>query len=181
MPCESAYLTSVRKQFLTYKDLGDKAIARLTIEELLYQPDPGSNSIAIIIRHLHGNMKSRFTDFLTEDGEKPWRDRENEFLVPEATMQKAELAGLWEEGWACLLQAIDQLQPGQLLNTIYIRYEPHLVIDAFNRQLAHYASHVGQIVYLAKLILGPKWESLSIAKGESARFNTVMAKKFKPG
>jgi hypothetical protein len=181
MLCETAYLASVRKQFITYKALGDKAIARLNEEELLYQPEQGSNSIAIIIRHLHGNMKSRFTNFLTEDGEKPWRERESEFLSPGTTIQKDDLVSLWEEGWACLLQAIDQVQPEQLMSTVYIRHEPHLAIDAFNRQLAHYASHVGQIVYLAKLILGPQWESLSIAKGESAKFNVLMAKKFKAG
>lgn len=179
MPVETAYLNSVRKQFLVYKKLGDSAIAQLNEAELEYQPNSSSNSIATIIRHLNGNMKSRFTNFLTEDGEKPWRNRDKEFLSPGGYYPAGEIVNLWEEGWTCVVAAIDQMEPGQLLETITIRHEPHLAIDAINRQLAHYASHVGQIVYLAKMIRGKEWVTLSIPIGESTQFNLDMSKKFK--
>ena len=178
MPVETAYLNSVRKQFLAYKKLGDSAIAQLNGAELEYQPNPSSNSIATIIRHLNGNMKSRFTNFLTEDGEKPWRNRDKEFLSPAGYYPAGEIVNLWEEGWTCVIDAIDKMAPEQLLETVTIRHEPHLAIDAINRQLAHYSSHVGQIVYLAKMIKGKDWVTLSIPVGESAQFNIDMSKIF---
>jgi hypothetical protein len=176
MSFEVAYIRSIRSHFLAYKALGENAMAQLDVSDLFYEPAPGSNSIAIIVRHLHGNMKSRFTNFITEDGEKPWRQREEEFQSPAGYYP----AGDWEAGWECLFQAIDSLEPSQLIHTVTIRQEPHLVLDALNRQLAHYASHVGQIVYIAKMIKGEKWTSVSIPKGGSDQFNKEMNQKFKP-
>ncbi|ULQ53113.1 DUF1572 family protein [Flavihumibacter fluvii] len=181
MAFEAVYLQSVRKQFIMYKTLGENAIAQLSEQELYFQPESNSNSIAIIVQHLHGNMISRFTNFLTEDGEKPWRERDKEFLLPAGFNREGEVAALWAEGWDCALNAIDQLTPAELGNTIKIRQQPLLVLDAINRQLTHYASHVGQIVYLAKMIKGAAWKSLSIPKGESDLFNQEMAKKFTTG
>jgi len=131
-----------------------------------------SNSIAVVIRHLHGNMISRWTNFLTEDGEKEGRNRDAEFTPP--AMSKDDLIALWEEGWHRLLSALQSLKAEDLLKTIYIRHEPLIAIDAINRQLAHYPHHVGQIVYIGKMIRNEKWQSLSIAKGASGDFNERM-------
>jgi len=179
MPFEPEYLASIRNQFTSYKNLGEKALAQVTEDELYYQPNPESNSIAIIMQHLHGNMLSRFTNFLTEDGEKPWRQRDNEFNSPAGWHPAGELMKRWAEGWKTVFDSIDELKPEQVGSTVTIRDEPHLVLDALNRQLAHYASHVGQIVYLAKMIRGQQWLSPSIPKGASAAFNESMANKFK--
>ncbi|GAB4414688.1 MAG: DUF1572 domain-containing protein [Bacteroidia bacterium] len=164
------YLDSVRKLFRYYKSLGDKALARVTADELLHwQSNDVSNSIAIVVKHLAGNMRSRWTDFLHSDGEKPWRDREGE--VTDTYISRAELMADWEAGWACLFGAIDSLDPAQTLQVIYIRNEGHTVIEAINRQLAHVPYHVGQIVYLARLLTGDSWVSLSIPRGGSQAYN----------
>jgi len=134
-----------------------------------------SNSIAVIIRHLNGNMLSRWTNFLTEDGEKPGRNRDEEFSEPGAG--KDQLLAIWDNGWSCLLDTLRSLTEEDLLKTITIRHEPLLAIDAINRQLAHYPHHVGQIVYIGKMIRGAAWQSLSISKGASEAFNQFMQDK----
>ena len=166
------YLESVKKYFRQQKTLGDKTIEQLTEDNLLWQFNENSNSIAIIVQHLWGNMLSRFTDFLTEDGEKEWRDRDKEF--ESAIKTKEELVKKWNEGWQCVFNALDGLKEEDLGKTIFIRKEPHEVLEAINRQLAHYSNHVGQIVYIGKMQLNDKWISLSIPKGESKTFNQKM-------
>ncbi|WP_273448025.1 DinB family protein [Neolewinella agarilytica] len=162
-------LASYQKQFAYYRHLGEGAMAQLTEEELFRDDAAGSNSVAVIVKHLNGNMKSRWTDFLTTDGEKEWRDRDDEFVAD--FNHQAELEKAWAEGWAVLEGAINGLQPEQLTTIIYIRNEGHTVAEAMNRQLAHYAYHIGQIVMLAKQMKGKDWRSLSIPKGDSKSFN----------
>ncbi|WP_124727112.1 DUF1572 family protein [Staphylospora marina] len=169
---ENLVLSSVNREFAKLKKLGDQAIGRLTVDELNRIPADGSNSVALIIKHLRGNMVSRWTDFLVSDGEKPDRDRDAEFEGGYGTKEEALAA--WEEGWRVLFGALATLTPGDLLRTVTIRGEPHSVIDAIHRQLAHYAYHVGQIVLLAKWMKGTKWESLSIPKGQSEEHNREM-------
>jgi len=164
-----AYLESIRFRFRGAKALGDKVLAQLSGEDLAWSPGPESNSIAVIIQHLHGNMKSRWTDFLICDGEKPWRDRDGEIVEPVAVNRDA-LLRQWEEGWACLLNAIESLTPDDLSRDIVIRGETMTALDAINRQLAHVPYHVGQIVYLARMRKGGSWRTLSIARGESKRY-----------
>jgi len=163
------FLHSARKEFLYYRSLGEKTFAQLPDADLFKAPAPGSNSIALIVQHLHGNMMSRWTDFLTSDGEKPWRDREGEFEP--GIGSRSELLTLWNEGWDCLFAAIDPLSPADLDRTIRIRTESHSVAQAINRQLAHVPYHVGQIVLLGKLFKGEDFQSLSIPKGGTAAFN----------
>jgi hypothetical protein len=163
------YLNSARKQFEYYKLLGDKTFEQLNEEKLFYKFNDDSNSIAVIIQHLHGNMLSRWTDFLTSDGEKEWRKRDEEF--EETIVTKQELLRKWEEGWKCLFGALDALKPEDLTTTIYIRNQGHFVVDAINRQLAHYPYHVGQIVFLGKMLAEGNWRSLSIPKNKSKEFN----------
>lgn len=162
-------LESVKKQFRTYKKLGEQAIDQLEPEQLFLATNADTNSIATIVQHISGNMLSRWTDFLTSDGEKPWRDRDAEFI--EVEQDKVELMKRWEEGWACLFHALDSLQPEQLFHTIYIRNEGHTVIEAIHRQLAHYPSHIGQIIYAAKWLKKSDWNSLSIPRNASQEFN----------
>jgi Protein of unknown function (DUF1572) len=171
-PIGTIYLESAIKRLMAYKTLGDKTFEQLDEKGFHFVPNESSNSIAVIIRHLHGNMLSRWTNFLTEDGEKEGRNRDTEFTSP--AMSKDDLIALWEEGWYCLLSALQSLQADDLLKTIYIRHEPLIAIDAINRQLAHYPHHVGQIVYIGKMIRNEKWESLSIPKGGSGDFNERM-------
>lgn len=168
-PDSQNFLESSRKLFRYYKGLGEKAIAQLNDEQVLRKPNEASNSIALIVHHLNGNMLSRFTDFLTTDGEKPWRNRDSEF--DEAYADKAAMMKAWEEGWACVFNALDPLTPGDLSRIIYIRNEGQTVLEALQRQLAHYASHVGQIIYQAKILKGDQFHTLSIPKGGSASFN----------
>lgn len=172
---ETIYLESVIKRLMTHKILGDKTLAQLTGEQLHWQPAGEPNSIYLIIKHLNGNMRSRWTDFLHSDGEKPWRNRDREF--EEDQLSKEEVVALWEEGWKCMLDAIGALKPEDLVKTIRIRNEPLIVIDAINRQLAHVPYHVGQIVYLGKMIRQDQWQSLSIPKGQSQDFNNQMFNK----
>ena len=170
-----AYLESAIKRFMTYKVLGDMTFSQLEENDFHYKPNDQSNSIAVIINHMSGNMLSRWTNFLTEDGEKPGRNRDEEFSEPGAG--KDQLLTLWEKGWACLLDTLRSLKEEDLLKTITIRHEPLLAVDAINRQLAHYPHHVGQIVYIGKMIRGATWQSLSISKGASEAFNQFMQDK----
>lgn len=163
------FLDSSLKLFRYYKGLGEKAIAQLSDEEVLRRPNTESNSIALIVHHISGNMLSRFTDFLTTDGEKPWRDREAEFEV--AYSNKAEMMAAWDKGWACFFAAVEPLREVDLQTIIYIRNEGQTVLEALQRQLAHYASHIGQIIYQAKILKGEGFKTLSIPKGGSAAFN----------
>lgn len=170
-----SYFTSARKQFAYYKMLGEKTIAQLPDEALFWQPDPTTNSIAIIVKHLWGNMLSRWTDFLDSDGEKDWRERDAEFNADIA--DRAELMEKWEAGWACLFQAIEPLSATDLERIVHIRNQGHTVCEAINRQLCHYAYHIGQIVYIGKQLRGADWESLTIPRGASAQFNAEQFEK----
>ena len=163
------YLESAIKQFRYYKLLGDQTFAQVSDEKLFWQFNEDSNSIATIVKHLSGNMRSRWTDFLTSDGEKEWRDRDAEFENDIATRQ--ELVERWEEGWTTLIGALTPLTAEDLGKIIYIRNQGHTVTEAINRQLAHYPYHVGQIVFIGKLASGRGWKSLSIPKGNSGSFN----------
>ncbi len=163
------YLSSVKKQFTYYRSLGDKTIDQISDDKLFYQFNSESNSIAIIVKHLSGNMISRWTDFITTDGEKEWRNRDQEFECDFDT--KADLLKLWNKGWDCLFSAINPLIQEDLNKEIFIRNMGHSVTEAINRQLAHYSYHVGQIAFLGKMIQSDKWEPLSIAKGQSANYN----------
>lgn len=163
------YLESTKKQFEYYKMLGDKTIAQLPDDKLFWQYNEENNSIAIIINHLSGNMLSRWTDFLTSDGEKEWRHRDTEFENDIKT--KAELIQKWNNGWNCFFNALNSLQEEDFSKTIYIRNEGHTVLEAINRQLAHYPYHIGQIVFIGKMICNQNWTSLSIPRGNSNTFN----------
>lgn len=163
------YLEEVRRQFRGYKRLGEGAIAQLRDDELFITLDPESNSVALLIKHIAGNQHSRFTDFLTTDGEKPGRNRDQEFEMN--TSSRVEVMRWWEEGWARVFSAIEALRPEDLMRTVTIRAQPHTVVQAINRQLAHYAMHVGQIVFLAKHLRSHEWKSLSIPRGKSEEVN----------
>src|SRR5215208_3737702 len=164
-----AIVESIRGEFLRYKDLGEKAIAQLDDAALSAPPQGGGNSIATICWHMSGNFRSRFTEFLTSDGEKPWRKRDEEFEARAVT--RAELLSKWNEGWDVLLGALDTLSDGQLESTVTIRGQPLLVHEALHRSLAHLSYHVGQIVYLAKSLRGMEWKYLSIPPGGSDAYN----------
>ena len=161
-----SYLSSITKQFEYYKSLGDKTFDQLSFDEMLWQSDADSNSVSILVKHIVGNMLSRWTNFLTEDGEKAWRNRDDEFISDFAS--KEEIIAAWESGWFCLFKAIKPLKPEDLESIIYIRNGGHTVTEAINRQLAHYTYHIGQIVFLGKLLKGGDWKSLSIPKGDSS-------------
>ena len=166
---EMNYLESVKKQFAYYKLLGEKAMNQLSEEELCWQFNEASNSIAVIVKHLWGNMLSRWTDFLVADGEKEWRDRDGEF---EADLQsKEEIMDKWESGWNLLFSALESINTSNFDTTIYIRNQGHTIVEAINRQLAHYAYHIGQMVYVARMIKSDEWKSLSIPKGASKTYN----------
>ncbi len=166
---DEIFLESSIKLFHYYKKLGEGAIAQLNDEEVFRKLNEASNSIALIVHHLNGNMLSRWTDFLTTDGEKPWRNREAEF--DESYADKATMMKAWDEGWRYLFTALDSLKPGDLSKIIYIRNEGQPVLEAIQRQLAHYPHHVGQILYQAKALKGNDFKSLSIPKGNSEAFN----------
>ena len=169
MEAAESYLESVKKQFLYYKMLGEKAMDQLEPEQLFIQINEDTNSIATIIKHISGNMLSRWTDFLTSDGEKEWRNRDAEF---ENDLQsKEEVLKVWKKGWDCFQDALNSLQPEHLSEIIYIRNEGHTVIEAINRQLAHYPYHIGQIVFYAKQLKNGSWDSLSIPKNKSGNYN----------
>ncbi len=166
------YLEEVRRQLRGHKRLAEGAIAQLKDEELFIALDSESNSIAILVKHLAGNMRSRFTDFLTTDGEKPDRDRDREFEMTPATT-RADMMNWWEDGWARVFAAVDALKPEDVMRTVTIRGEPHSVLQAINRQIAHYAQHTGQIVFLAKHLRSSDWKTLSVPRGKSEEFNAT--------
>ena len=163
------YLETAIRRLKYYKELGDKTFVQLNEWDFHYQPNDESNSIATIIQHMTGNMLSRWTNFLTEDGEKEWRKRDEEFEIHQYTKQ--ELIELWEKGWTCFLGTVSALKKKDLKKTITIRQEELTVIDAINRQLAHYPYHIGQIIFLAKIIKNKSWQNLSIPKGNSQAYN----------
>ncbi|KZE37524.1 hypothetical protein AV656_13265 [Bhargavaea cecembensis] len=164
------YLKAVRGRFVQLKDLGDRSVAQLNDQEIHHVPGPESNSVAVIVRHLSGNMISRWTDFFTTDGEKPDRNRDGEFETVPVT--KAELQEISEAGWKTLFGALESLNEDDLMRELYIRGERHTVIEAMERHLSHVASHIGQIVYIAKMLKGENWTTLSIPKGQSEAYRT---------
>ena len=166
----SHYLDEVRRQFRGHKRLAEGAIAQLNDEELFTTLDPESNSVAILMKHMAGNMRSRFRDFLTTDGEKPDRHRDQEFEINSSTT-RADLMSTWEAGWEQIFSTIATLKPEDVMRTVTIRGEPHTVLQALNRALAHYAQHTGQIVFLGKHIRSREWKSLSIPRGKSEEVN----------
>lgn len=163
------YLITVKRDFEQYKLLGEKTLSQLDEQDLFWKYNTASNSIAVIINHLHGNMKSRWTDFLTTDGEKTWRKRDLEFENQLAT--KKQVLVKWNDGWACVFDALNQINKENFNTKIYIRNQEHSIVQAINRQVAHYAYHVGQLVYLGRMIKGKDWKNLSIADGKSKAFN----------
>ncbi len=163
------YLDSIQKQFEYHKMLGDKTLEQLDEDDIHWKYNDESNSVAIIVKHLWGNMLSRWTDFLTSDGEKEWRKRDAEF--ENDIQNKVELLEKWEVGWHCLFQAIASINRDNFETTVYIRNQGHSIIEAINRQLSHYSYHVGQIVFIGRMIKGEDWQSLSIAKGQSSNYN----------
>ncbi len=168
------YLADAISRFRDYKKLAERAFGQINDEDFFKRLDAESNSIAINIKHLAGNMISRWTDFLTTDGEKPERDRDLEFeMLPGTT--KTDMLAYWEQGWKCVFDAVEPLQPEDLMRTITIRGQDHTVIQAINRQLAHYAYHVGQIVFLAKHFKASEWQSLSVPRNKSSQFTTRMS------
>ncbi|MEH7342319.1 DUF1572 family protein [Bacillus sp. JJ1532] len=171
----SEYLKVVMDRFKSVKSLGDKTINQLSEEEIYWIFNNESNSVAIIVKHMSGNMVSRWTDFLTSDGEKEYRNRDEEFKYDISS--KSELTMVWEKGWKTLIDALTGLSEQDLLKIIHIRGEGHLVLEAIERQMAHYAYHVGQIVYIAKQVKGEEWESLSIPKGKSEEYLQQMLEK----
>jgi len=169
------YLDEARRQMRGQKRMGEGAMAQLRDEDFFVTLDPESNSVAIVVKHLAGNMRSRFTDLLTSDGEKPDRFRDREFELT-ATTTRSDVMRWWDEGWACVLSAVEALNPEDVTRTVTIRNEPHTVLQAINRQIAHYAQHIGQIVFLAKHLRSTEWKTLSIPRGKSEEFKTVAPK-----
>ena len=169
----TSYIQDSLDLFRYYKKLAERAIAQVTDEELFELLDDEANSIAIVVKHMTGNMRSRWTNFLTSDGEKPDRNRDTEFVDPPAT--RVALMEAWEDGWNRVFGALEPLTDADLARTITIRGEAHSVMQAVNRQVAHYAHHIGQIVLLAKHFAGARWESLSIPKNRSGEFNRKVA------
>lgn len=174
MKIGNQYLRIVKERFMSVKSLGDKTINQLSEEDVHWALNEESNSIAVIVNHLSGNMLSRWTDFLTSDGEKPDRNRDLEFIDNIKSM--SDLIELWERGWKALFTTLDVLTEQDLLSKVYIRSEEHLVMEAIERQVAHYAYHIGQIVYIGKQIKNQDWKSLSIPKGKSEEFLQEMKK-----
>lgn len=174
---KGAFLTSVIFQLEENRNIAEKTFGQLKEEDFFWKQNEESNSIAAIIRHMSGNMLSRWTDFLTTDGEKPWRKRDAEF--EDGVISKESLMGLWNEGWTCLFDALNQLQNEDLEKTIFIRSKPLSVVAAINRQLAHYSYHIGQLVYIGKLLRGSSWKALTIPKNKSSQFNEREMKKSK--
>ena len=174
------YLDDALKTFRGYKKLAERACAQISDEDFFRTLDEESNSIAVNMKHMAGNMLSRWTDFLTTDGEKPERDRDMEFVMTPGTT-KEEMLAYWEKGWKCAIDAVEPLQPDDLMRTVTIRGQDHTVVQAINRQLAHYAYHVGQIVYLAKHFKSSDWQSLSVPKNRSAEFNARIQNRNRSG
>jgi hypothetical protein len=169
------YIDEARRQLRGQKRLGDGAIAQLKDEDLFVTLDRESNSVAILMKHMAGNMRSRFSDFLTSDGEKPSRFRDQEFELNSGTT-RADVMRWWEEGWAQVFKTLDSLQPEDVMRTITIRGEPHTVVQAINRQIVHYSGHTGQIIFLAKHLRSSDWKTLSIPRGKSENYKTAPPK-----
>jgi uncharacterized damage-inducible protein DinB len=172
------YVDEAFRSLRGHKRLADDAMAQLSDEQFFAEPSPESNSVAIIVKHLAGNMRSRFTDFLTSDGEKPDRNRDREFVM-HADAKREEVLASWEQNWELVFQTLNSLHPEDLERTVTIRGEPHSVLQAINRQVAHYAYHVGQIVFLAKHWKGAEWKTLSVPRGQSEQVNARMMQKQK--
>ncbi|MFY9647997.1 MAG: DUF1572 family protein [Terriglobales bacterium] len=166
------YLEEIKRQFRGHKRMGEAAMAQLEDKDFFITLDPESNSVAALIKHIAGNARSRFTDFLTRDGEKPDRFRDQEFEISAKTT-RAEIQDWWEQGWSHVFSALDSLKPEDLQRTVTIRQEPHTVMQALNRSLAHYAQHIGQIVFLAKHLRSNAWKTLSIPRGKSEDYKTA--------
>ena len=171
----SHYLEEAERQFRGHKRMAEGAMTQLRDQDFFVTLDPESNSVAILVKHLAGNMRSRFTDFLTSDGEKPDRFRDREFELSPATT-RADVMKWWEEGWACVFAAIESLKPEDVMRTVTVRGQPHTVLQAMNRQIAHYAQHTGQIVFLAKHLRSNDWKTLSIPRGKSEEFKIAPSK-----
>ncbi len=174
------YLDEIRRQMRGHRRMGEAAINQLNDTELFTLIDPESNSVAILVKHIAGNARSRFTNFLTTDGEKPDRFRDREFEVS-ATTTREEVMRWWEEGWSRVFSTLDSLKPEDLTRTVTIRQEPHTVMQALSRALAHYAQHIGQIVFLAKHLRSKEWKTLSIPRGKSEEYKAGSPKGFTRG
>jgi len=172
MKTEEVFLQSAIKKFKTQKGLAEKAFVQLNDKDFFFKPSKESNSIAAIVQHMSGNMLSRWTNFLTEDGEKIWRERDKEFEDVSST--KDDVVNAWNKGWQCVFNTLERLQSDDLIKTITIRSESLIVVDAIIRQIDHYGYHVGQIVYIGRIVKDDDWESLSIPKNKSAEFNKQM-------
>ena len=165
------YLEGTIKQLRYYEQLGTTTLERMTDEQLFAYPAPGSNSLAMIVKHMSGNMLSRWTDFRITDGEKSWRDRDGEFADDLTT--RAAVMEAWQQGWKCFFDAILPIKDDELEELVYIRNQGHTIVEAINRQLAHYAYHVGQMVYVGRFFMKEDWESLSIPVGQSKDYNNT--------
>lgn len=172
------YLETAISEFRTMKKLAVRALSQLNEAEFFVTLDPESNSIAILVKHMAGNMRSRWVDFLTSDGEKPDRNRDQEFILDEATTRD-QVMEWWEQGWQYVFAALESLQPEDLMRTVVIRAEPHTVVQAISRQTAHYAEHVGQIVFLAKHLKSADWKTPSVPRGKSEEFKQMMIERMK--
>jgi hypothetical protein len=166
------YLEEAGRQFRGHKRMAESAMSQLRDEDFFVTLDPEANSVAILVKHLAGNMRSRFTDFLTSDGEKPDRFRDREFELASGTT-RAEVMKWWEEGWNCVFAAIGSLKPEDVMRTVTVRGQPHSVMQAINRQIAHYAQHTGQIVFLCKHLRSSEWKTLSIPRGKSESYKVA--------
>jgi hypothetical protein len=175
----SHYLDEIRRQLRGHKRMAEAAMAQLEDQDFFRLIDPEANSIAILVKHIAGNARSRFTDFLTSDGEKPDRFRDQEFEISDQTTRE-EVMRWWEQGWSHVFSALDSLTPEDVTRTVTIRQEPHTVLQALNRALAHYAQHIGQIVFLAKHLRSKGWKTLSIPRGKSEEYKVAPPKKYKP-
>jgi hypothetical protein len=173
------YIDEARRQLRGQKRLAEGAITQLKDEELFRTIDPESNSVAILVKHIAGNMRSRFTDFLTSDGEKPNRFRDQEFELNAATT-RVDVMRWWDEGWTQVFTTLDSLKPEDITRAVTIRGEPHTVLQAVNRQIAHYAGHIGQMIFLAKHLRSNQWNTLSIPRGKSEEYKTARPKTYKP-
>ena len=171
----SHYLEEMKRQFRGHKRMGEAAMAQLEDKDFFVAIDPESNSVATLVKHIAGNARSRFTDFLTSDGEKPDRFRDQEFEISSKTSRE-EILRWWEQAWSHVFSALDSLTPGDVQRTVTIRQEPHTVMQALNRALAHYAQHIGQIVFLAKHLRSSHWQSLSIPRGKSENYKVASPK-----
>ena len=176
----SSYLEEIKRQFRGHQRMGERALAQLEEKDFFVTLDPQSNSVAALVKHIAGNARSRFTDFLTSDGEKPDRFRDQEFEVSEKTTRE-EVMRWWEQAWFHVFSALDSLKPDDVLRTVTIRQEPHTVMQALNRSLAHYAQHIGQIVFLAKHLRSGQWQTLSIPRGKSEEYKAGSPKGFSRG